>query len=237
MREPTDPDQGPSALPPATEREDGCESAASPAPSSPPSDPMLASPSMEAGVESTIVDAETSDITRVLPVSTVVAVVGPSQDAPDSPFSEIRSGTPAERAHGDAEGQVTGRPSAIAGYEILGVLGQGAMGIVYKARQRGLKRVVALKMIPAGTHYGSNELARFRGDAVFVAELQHPNIVQIYEVGEENGHPFFSLEYVEGGSLARKIDGTPQPPSEAAHLVSVLADAMEYGAPSQYHPP
>jgi len=108
------------------------------------------------------------------------------------------------------------------------MLGHGGMGVVYKARQRGLKRIVALKMISAAGHHSSADMARFRTEAVAVADLQHPNIVQIYEVGEDNGHPFFSLEYVRGGSLARKISGTPQPPREAAQLVRALADGMEY---------
>jgi tetratricopeptide (TPR) repeat protein/predicted Ser/Thr protein kinase len=228
MLEPPDPAQGTPAQPSATEREDPSGSEASTELSSPPSGPIPASPGLETGVESTIADAETVDITRVLPPPTAVAVAGSSRDARDTPFSEISSEPQTERAPDDAEGQFPGRPSAIAGYEILGVLGRGAMGVVYKARQRGLKRVVALKMISAGTHSGPDELARFRSEAVAAAELQHPNIVQIYEVGEESDVPFFSLEYVEGGSLARKIDGTPQPTSEAAHLVCVLAEAMEY---------
>jgi serine/threonine protein kinase len=115
----------------------------------------------------------------------------------------------------------------VAGYEILGVLGRGAMGVVYKARQRGLKRVVALKMILAGGHAGEHELARFRVEADAVAQLQHPNIVQIYEVGDEDSRPFFSLEYVDGGSLSKKIGGTPQPPVEAAAMVRQLAQGME----------
>ncbi len=117
-------------------------------------------------------------------------------------------------------------PREVAGYEILGILGRGAMGVVYKARQRGLKRLVALKMILSGGHAGEGELARFRIEAEAVARLHHPNIVQIYEVGEENGLPFFSLELVEGDSLARKIAGTPQPPREAAQLLYLLARAM-----------
>jgi serine/threonine-protein kinase len=119
-------------------------------------------------------------------------------------------------------------PRTVAGYDILDVLGRGAMGVVYRARQRGLNRVVALKMILAGSHAGARELERFRTEAEAVARIQHPHIVQIHEVGEEDGRPFFSLEYVDGGSLARKIAGTPQPPREAAELVHLLAGAMQH---------
>jgi hypothetical protein len=115
---------------------------------------------------------------------------------------------------------------AISGYEILGVLGRGGMGVVYQARQTKLKRLVALKMILAGAHAGPPELERFRLEAEVVARLQHPNIVQIHEVGEHDGKPYFSLEFIEGGHLARKLAGTPLPPREAAQLVAVLAHAM-----------
>jgi serine/threonine-protein kinase len=119
-------------------------------------------------------------------------------------------------------------PATVAGYEVLSVLGRGAMGVVYKARQRGLNRLVALKMILAGEHAGSHELNRFQAEAEAVAHLRHPNIVQIYEVGEEQGLPFFSLEFVEGSSLDRKANGTPMPPVDAARMVLKLARAMDY---------
>ncbi len=119
-------------------------------------------------------------------------------------------------------------PRVVAGYEILGVLGRGAFGVVYKARQPGLKRVVALKMILAGGHADERELARFRSEAEVVAQLQHPNIVQIYEVGEDDGRPFFSLEYVDGTSLKEKIAANMLPPREAAELTRTLAVAMGY---------
>jgi tetratricopeptide (TPR) repeat protein len=100
------------------------------------------------------------------------------------------------------------------------------MGIVYLARQVALKRIVALKMMRRGRG-GAEDLARFRAEAEAVARLQHPNIVQIYEIGEHDGLPFFSLEYVEGGSLDKRLAGTPQPPREAATLVAALARAMQ----------
>src|SRR5262249_54617221 len=103
---------------------------------------------------------------------------------------------------------------------------RGGMGVVYRARQKGLNRLVALKMILSGGHAGAVELARFRAEAEAIARLQHANIVHIHEVGESEGRPYFSLEYVDGGSLTDRRDGTPWPPADAARLVETLADAM-----------
>jgi hypothetical protein len=114
----------------------------------------------------------------------------------------------------------------ISGYEILGVLGSGGMGRVYKARHVNLQRLVALKVIRTGEQASPDEVARFREEAQAIARLQHPNIIQIYEVGEQDGHPFFSLELVEGGSLAQHLRGTPLPVRQAAALVETLARAI-----------
>ena len=113
------------------------------------------------------------------------------------------------------------------GHEILGVLGRGGMGVVYKAQHLKLKRVVAVKMVLAGGHAGAQELARFRAEAEAVARLQHPNIVQIHEVGEHEGRPFFSMEYCDGGTLKDRLAGTPLPPRDAATLVEKLARAVQ----------
>ncbi len=135
---------------------------------------------------------------------------GPAGDATRPRTATARRGTP-----------------AVPGYEILGELGRGGMGVVYKARQLGLDRLVALKMILAGGHAGAAELARFKTEGEAVARLQHVNIVQIHEVGEHDGLPFFSLEFCGGGSLERKLAGTPLTPADAAALVESLARAMQ----------
>lgn len=116
----------------------------------------------------------------------------------------------------------------VPGYEILRELGRGGMGVVYKARQVSLQRVVALKMILSGAHARERDLDRFRSEAQAVANLHHPNIVEIYEFGEHEGLPYYSLEYVEGGSLSRKIRGRAFPPMEAARIAEELARAIQY---------
>jgi WD40 repeat protein/serine/threonine protein kinase/tetratricopeptide (TPR) repeat protein len=138
-------------------------------------------------------------------------------NAPTLPSAELPIPSP-------GEGPV--HTQHIPGYEILGELGHGGMGVVYKARQLRLQRVVALKMILAGASADGQQLDRFQAEAAAVARLQHPHIVQIYEIGQYNGSPFFSLEYVDGGTLAQKLNGAPQPPRLAAHLVRLLALAM-----------
>jgi len=115
----------------------------------------------------------------------------------------------------------------IPGYEVLSELGRGGMGVVYKAKQLGLNRIVALKMILSAEHASPEQLARFRAEAEAVARLQHPNIVQIHEIGESKGCPYFSLEYVDGGSL-RDMKGKLWKAESAARMVATLAEAMHY---------
>jgi serine/threonine-protein kinase len=113
------------------------------------------------------------------------------------------------------------------GYEVLGELGRGGMGVVYKAKQINADRLVALKMILAGGHAGPDLLTRFRTEAEAIARLQHPHVVQVFEVGTHNDLPFFSLEFCPGGSLDKKLAGTPLPPIKAATLVGKLARGVQ----------
>jgi serine/threonine protein kinase len=136
---------------------------------------------------------------------------------------------PGIRGGPGADAIVPGLPSdglpRVPGYEVEALLGRGGMGVVYKARHLALKRTVALKMLVA-SHPHPADRARFRAEAEAVARLQHPNIVQIHEVGEVEGRPFLALEYVAGGSLAERLAGQPLPPRDTARLVATLAEAM-----------
>jgi WD40 repeat protein len=138
---------------------------------------------------------------------------------PSPMASTLRIDTPAPSGSGP-------RPPSVPGYEIVKELGRGGMGVVYLARQVSLGRLVALKMIRAGAGADAEELGRFRFEAEAVARLQHPNVVQVHEVGEHDGLPYFSLEYFEGGSLAQRLAGTPMVARPAAELVELLARAV-----------
>ena len=106
------------------------------------------------------------------------------------------------------------------------MLGHGGVGVVYRAFHLRLHRPVALKMLLARVHVQPTERERFEREAEAVAALHHPNIVQIFDVGDAEGQPFFTMELVEGGSLAEKIRGVPQPARQAASLVTTLAEAV-----------
>jgi tetratricopeptide (TPR) repeat protein len=154
--------------------------------------------------------------------------------APEAPGQESSNGgtvvqTP-EQARAAALASRGGKAAPVSppGYLIQEELGRGGMGVVYQARHLALQRVVALKMVRDAAHAGRDELARFQTEAEAVARLQHPNIVQIFEVGEHQGLPFFALEFCAGGSLNKKLAGEPQPAREAAQFLQMLARAMHH---------
>jgi serine/threonine protein kinase len=150
----------------------------------------------------------------------------PQEQATLPPLADFTKAPPATLAPQGAGGARVA-VSSPQGYEIVAELGRGGMGVVYKARQKELNRLVALKMILAGSHAAAVDLTRFRTEAAAIARLQHPNIVQVHEVGEHEGKPFFSLEFCGGGSLEKKLSGTPVPARQAAALVATLARAMQ----------
>jgi eukaryotic-like serine/threonine-protein kinase len=116
----------------------------------------------------------------------------------------------------------------IPGYEIKGTLGRGGIGIVYLARHLALDRIVALKVLQEGRRSEPDHGARFEREAAAVAKCQHPNLVQIHEIGEYNGQSYLALEYVDGGTLARSLAGVAQPPRAAAALLEILARAVDH---------
>jgi serine/threonine-protein kinase len=115
----------------------------------------------------------------------------------------------------------------VPGYRVEGLLGRGGMGVVFRAWHLRLNRPVALKMMLAGAYAGPRERERFQREAEAVAGLRHPNVVQVYDVGDADGRPYFTMELVDGGSLAQTLTGTPLPVDRAAELVDTLAAAVQ----------
>ena len=128
-------------------------------------------------------------------------------------------------AQGDRPGAGRELPE-IPGYEVEAVLGRGGIGIIYRVRHVKLDRAVALKMLLSGEYAGPVELARFTREAQAIAALQHPNIVQVYDVGEVDGRAYFTMELVGGGSLGQKLGGTPQPAQYCCGVTETLARAI-----------
>jgi tRNA A-37 threonylcarbamoyl transferase component Bud32 len=122
----------------------------------------------------------------------------------------------------------TGELPKLPGYEVLALIDEGGMGTVYLALQPRLQRQVAIKMVRAGRHARAEQLDRFRAEAEAVARLRHPHIIQIYEVGEWQGQPYFSMEYVADGDLAQRLARGLVPPRESAQMVRTLAQAMHH---------
>jgi serine/threonine protein kinase/lipoprotein NlpI len=164
---------------------------------------------------------------------TALALVGAEFRTPPAPDGPIaidpkRNIEPAFGIPGPVSPGEGGPPSALAEYEILSELGRGGMGVVYKARHRQLKRLVALKMILEGPRSRPEQRARFAREAEAVARLQHPQIVQIYEFGAADRCPFVALEFVDGPNLSQHLAGRSLPIPEAAQLASSLARTMHY---------
>jgi serine/threonine protein kinase len=142
---------------------------------------------------------------------------------------------PVGRGEGKGEGQpraANDEPLArlryFGDYELLSKIAEGGMGVVYRARQVSLNRTVAVKMIRAGRFASSDDVKRFHTEAEAAANLQHPNIVAIHEVGEHEGQHYFSMDYVEGKNLAELVRDGPLPPAKAAALVKTMAEAIHY---------
>ena len=119
-------------------------------------------------------------------------------------------------------------PGRLGQYELFEEIGRGGMGVVYRARQRGLERSVALKLILSGELAAPEEVARFRTEALAAASLQHPNLIQVYEVGEDQGQHFLALEFVDGPSLEKHLAATPAALDETVQLVETLSHAMHH---------
>src|SRR5712671_3657079 len=135
------------------------------------------------------------------------------------------------RASSGGDGRVPPKPLKtlphIPGYDVLEVVGTGGVGVVYKARHLGLDRIVAVKMLLAGGYASPRDIQRFQREAQAVAALRHPNIVQVFDAGEHDGFPYFTMEFMEGGSLHQALAGNPLPAPKTATWLAILARAVQ----------
>jgi serine/threonine-protein kinase len=137
------------------------------------------------------------------------------------------TGDPAEIVEVSAAMNEVATPGRVVGdYELLEEIGRGGMGLVFRARQRSLNRIVALKMILSGSMASVIDTERFRAEAEAAAQLNHPHIVPVYEVGKHDGHPFFSMKFIEGTTLSRKLTDGPLSPRDAAALLIPVCRAI-----------
>jgi eukaryotic-like serine/threonine-protein kinase len=159
--------------------------------------------------------------TRLRAVASMAAFLG-IEPEPEPGFTRGGENSPSAPPSPPVE-----NPLDVPGYEVLGELGRGGMGVVYLARQLNLDRVVALKRILTREYATPTQIARFRNEARAIAQTRHPHIVQIYEVGEHDGLPYITFEYIRGSSLDRRLTGTPISPDAAARFVELLARAVQ----------
>jgi serine/threonine protein kinase len=148
--------------------------------------------------------------------------------AADAPYTLAAPTVPTVDATLATPSPEAGPLGSFGDYELFEEIARGGMGVVYKARQRSLNRLVAVKMILAGQFAGKQMTQRFRGEAAAAGTLQHPNIVAIHEIGMHEGQHFFSMDYVEGQNLAQLVGHRPLPPGQAARYVKLIAEAIHY---------
>ena len=128
----------------------------------------------------------------------------------------------------DSTEEAPGPPRRLGDYDLIEEIARGGMGVVFRARQRSLNRIVAVKLLLSGQFASKQFLERFRAEAQTAARLQHPNIVPVYEVGEANGQPFFSMELVQGKNLAELVRDQPLAPDCAVDYMKAIAEAVHY---------
>ncbi len=179
--------------------------------------------------------AQDFDVENILPgraSTTPGSSDSPSADSqPEaSMHADFRGSRGSSASHPTKRVSPGGRPRKLPdlpGYEFLSELGRGGMGVVYKAREVRLNRIVAVKMILAGDLAHADSVTRFLAEAETVARLRHPNVVQIYAIGDHDDRPYVEFEYVEGGNLDSQVDGNPWAPPRAAELIEVLSRAVQ----------
>src|SRR5262249_43990175 len=183
------------------------------------------------GPETAITSESSGAWWRLLKQSLSLNLPNGTQIISAQPAENGRSIEPVETAVPSAEphsGHAAERLPMVPGYCVFGRIGRGGMGVVYRAIQIGLNRLVALKMLTApGGGLDSEALLRFRKEAEALASLEHPNVVHVFDVGEYEGTPYFAMEFVDGGDLEKVIGGKPMPPADAARLAVKLSTAVE----------
>ena len=158
------------------------------------------------------------------------SLLGPETGGPEKTVTEAGATIDSEGLNGGRDSTGVGPVSKtrFGDYELLEEIAHGGMGVVYRARQISLKRIVAVKMLLFGQFAGKAAFDRFRAEAETAARLQHPNIVAVHEIGETGGQPYFSMDYVAGRNLAELVRDRPLPARQAAGYVRTIAQAVQY---------